>query len=223
MFCFPYHILLQLYIPFSLRLTWMRGLYFNLKILIWIHYSYWFFLFIRGVKKNWFFAINWCKFFLNGLTDRELSLDYFPTESLFLKDEGFFHEKVHNTTQNCILENEDITMGIWFAKLAGHTVDASRSLKNPHVVASYALFFGFIGFILLVWISAFVLTIVRICKKYSNARKHDETHRTVRKLSLWRFVNQTQCWLTKKLDFPVRKALHQCLGAFHGIGRLEDE
>lgn len=93
MFCFPYHILLQLYIPFSLRLTWMRGLYFNLKILIWIHYSYWFFLSIRGVKKNWFFAINWCKFFLNGLTDRELSLDYNPTESLFLKDEGFFHEK----------------------------------------------------------------------------------------------------------------------------------
>ena len=71
-------------------------------------------------------------------------------------------------------------MGIWFAKLTGHTVDASRLLKNPHVVASYALFFGFIGFILLVWISAFILTIVRICKKYSNARKHDETHRTVR-------------------------------------------
>lgn len=69
-------------------------------------------------------------------------------------------------------------MGIWFAKLTGHTVDTSRSLKNPHVVASYALFFGFIGFILLVWISAFILTIVRICKKYSNIRKHDETHRT---------------------------------------------
>ena len=69
----------------------MRGLYFNLKILIWIHYSYWFFLSIRGVKKNWFFAINCCKFFLNGLTDLELSLDYNPTESLFLKDEGYHH------------------------------------------------------------------------------------------------------------------------------------
>ena len=116
-------------------------------------------------------------------------------------------KRIHNTTQNCILENEDITMGIWFAKLTGHTVDASRSLKNPHVVASYALFFGFIGFILLVWISAFVLTIVRICKKYSNARKHDETHRTVRKLSLSRFVNQTQCWLTKKTWFSSKEGL----------------
>ena len=119
----------------------------------------------------------------------------------------FFMKRIHNTTQNCILENEDITMGIWFAKLTGHTVDASRLLKNPHVVASYALFFGFIGFILLVWISAFILTIVRICKKYSNARKHDETHRTVRKLSLSRFVNQTQCWLTKKTWFSSKEGL----------------
>lgn len=121
-------------------------------------------------------------------------------------------KRIHNTTQNCILENEDITMGIWFAKLTGHTVDASRSLKNPHVVASYALFFGFIGFILLVWISAFVLTIVRICKKYSNARKHDDTHRTVRKLSLWRFVNQTQCWLTKKTWFSSKEGLTPTFG-----------
>ena len=127
-------------------------------------------------------------------------------------------KRIHSTTQNCISENEDITMGIWFAKLTGHSVDTSRSLKNPHVVASYALFFGFIGFILLVWISAFILTIVRICKKYSNERKHDETHRTVRKLSLSRFVNQTQCLLTKKLDFQVRKALHQRLGHSTELG-----
>lgn len=67
-------------------------------------------------------------------------------------------------------------MGSWLAKLADHKTDAAQSLKTPHVVASYALFFGFIGFILLVWISAFVLTIVRVCKKYSRARKYDETH-----------------------------------------------
>ena len=135
----------------------------------------------------------------------------------------FFMERIHSTTQNCISENEDITMGIWFAKLTGHTVDTSRSLKNPHVVASYALFFGFIGFILLVWISAFILTIVRICKKYSNVRKHDETHRTVRKLSLsltfhwnlggiprnWRFENTLWCSLVKNSSTKENNKTYQ--------------
>lgn len=80
-------------------------------------------------------------------------------------------------------------MGIWFVKFMGYIVDILWLLKNLYVVVLYVLFFGFIGFILLVWISVFILIIVRICKKYLNIRKYDEMYCMVRKLSFLRFLN----------------------------------
>lgn len=71
-------------------------------------------------------------------------------------------------------------MGSWLAKLAGHKEDAAQSLKNPQAVASYTLFFGFIAFVLLMWITSAILTIVRIYKKYTKPQEEEEKYTQVR-------------------------------------------
>jgi len=70
-------------------------------------------------------------------------------------------------------------MGSWIAKLAGHEKDAAESLKNPHAIASYTLFFGCIAFVLLLWIVIGILTTIRIYKKYSRRSEDGDTKVTV--------------------------------------------
>lgn len=69
-------------------------------------------------------------------------------------------------------------MGSWLAKLAGHEDDAAEYLKNPHVIASYSLFFGCIALVLFLWIVIAILTTIRIYKKYS--RRSDDGDTKVR-------------------------------------------
>ena len=71
-------------------------------------------------------------------------------------------------------------MGSWIAKLAGHKEDAQASLKNPHAIASYTLFFGCIAIVLLLWIVIAILTTIRIYKKYSRRSEDEETDIKVR-------------------------------------------
>lgn len=71
-------------------------------------------------------------------------------------------------------------MGSFIAKLAGHEKDAAESLKNPHNIAAYTLFFGFIACVLLLWIVIAILTTIRIYKKHSRRSKDGETETKVR-------------------------------------------
>lgn len=82
-------------------------------------------------------------------------------------------------------------MGSWIAKLAGHKKDAAESLKNPHAIAAYTLFFGCIAFVLLLWIVTAILTTIRMYKKYSRRSEDGDTKTT--------------------LDLQVRKKLVQTL------------
>ena len=85
-------------------------------------------------------------------------------------------------------------MGSWIATLAGHKKDALESLKNPHNIAAYALFFGFIACILLLWVVIAILTTIRIYKKRSRRSKDGETGSKVKSLVyiFWARNNETQ-------------------------------
>lgn len=71
-------------------------------------------------------------------------------------------------------------MGSWIASLAGHQKDATESLKNPHTVAAYTLFFGCIACVLLLWITIAILTTIRIFKKRLRKSKDGQTEGKVR-------------------------------------------
>ena len=75
-------------------------------------------------------------------------------------------------------------MGSWIAKLAGHEKDAAESLKNPHVIATYTLFFGCVAFVLMLWIVIGILTTIRIYKKYSRRSEDSDTKVTVYDIKL---------------------------------------
>ena len=76
-------------------------------------------------------------------------------------------------------------MGSWIATLAGYKKDALESLKNPHNIAAYTLFFGFIACTLLLWVVIAILTTIRIYKKHSRRSKDGETGSKVRKSGIY--------------------------------------
>lgn len=89
-------------------------------------------------------------------------------------------------------------MGSWIAKLAGHQKDAAESLKNPHAIASYTLFFGCIAFVLLLWIVIAILTTVRIYKKYSRRSEDGDTKVTVYDIKIMKCAARIR---QRKLNF----------------------
>jgi len=95
-------------------------------------------------------------------------------------------------------------MGSWIAKLAGHKKDTAESLKDPHAIAAYTLFFGCVAFVLLLWIVIAILTTIRIYKKYSR-RSEDGDTKTTFDLQMGKKLLQTT------LDLQVRKKLVQTL------------
>lgn len=62
-------------------------------------------------------------------------------------------------------------MGTWIAKLAGHKDDAEKVLKDPNFIAAYILVFGLAFLVLLLFAAIFVVTAIRVYKKY---RKQDK-------------------------------------------------
>lgn len=72
-----------------------------------------------------------------------------------------------------------VRMGSWIAKLAGHKKDTAESLKDPHAIAAYTLFFGCVAFVLLLWIVIAILATIRIYKKYSRRSEDGDTKVTV--------------------------------------------
>ena len=62
-------------------------------------------------------------------------------------------------------------MGTWIAKLAGHEDDAEKVLKDPHSIVAYVLVFGLAFLVLLLFAAIFVVTAIRVYKKY---RKQDK-------------------------------------------------
>ncbi|XP_078373520.1 uncharacterized protein LOC144657100 isoform X1 [Oculina patagonica] len=95
-------------------------------------------------------------------------------------------------------------MGSFLAKLAGHNdeKEAAESLKNPHNIVAYTLFFGFIACVLLLWIVIAILTTVRIYKKRKRRSKDCETEtKSTLDLQLGKKILRTT------LDLQVRKKI----------------